>query len=177
MNTSQEPLDQLVARLAEGDRSAFTPCFRALWPRVHGLCVTLLGHPQDADDAAQQAMEKVLTRAAEYDPGRPALPWALGIAAWECRTLRRRKLRRREASEEILHDAASELDPDAELARGELGRLLHGAMGELSESDRDTLVRSYFQEAEGALSPTIRKRKQRALERLRLAFRRLYEPG
>lgn len=144
---------------------------------MHALCVTLLRHPQDADDAAQQAMEKILTRAAAYDPSRPALPWALGIAAWECRTLRRRKQRRREASDEGLQEAASEQAPDAELARGELTLLLQSALQELTDRDRDLLISSYFHETEGALSPTLRKRKQRALDRLRLAFRRLYEPS
>ena len=39
---------------------------------------------------SQAAMMKILERAGEYDKQRPAVPWALGIAGWECRTLLKR---------------------------------------------------------------------------------------
>ena len=51
------------------------------------LCKSLLKNEADAADAAQEAMQKVFTRAHQYDPTRHALPWALAIAAWECRTV------------------------------------------------------------------------------------------
>lgn len=44
--------------------------------------------------AALAAVLKVFSRASEYDPERDALVWALGIAAWECRTIRRKRERR-----------------------------------------------------------------------------------
>jgi uncharacterized protein (DUF305 family) len=72
-------LSQWIAYLADGDRSAFTPVFEALWPRVRAPCLSLLKHPEDAADAAQQAMEKILTRAADYDRSRTAPPWALAM--------------------------------------------------------------------------------------------------
>src|SRR5436190_20458326 len=81
-----EELDALMARLADGDRSVFTLVFKRLWPPTLRLCNSLLRHEADASDAAQQAMQKVLERASDYDPQRPALPWALTVAAWECRT-------------------------------------------------------------------------------------------
>jgi RNA polymerase sigma-70 factor (ECF subfamily) len=170
-------MNALMARLADGDRAAFTPVFRKLWPRVHRLCVQLLHSEADADDAAQQAMEKILARASEYDPKRAALPWALGIAGWECRTLRRRQFRRREHPD----DAAPE-PPDARpgadeaLAERDLVQAAMNALGTLSPSDQETLVGTYFET--GAAAPvagaTLRKRRERALTRLRAAFRRLY---
>src|SRR5262245_44694217 len=72
-------LTALLTRLAEGDRSAFAPAFRELWPHVTRLCTSMLKNEADAADAAQQAMERILIRAADYDPGRPVLPWALAI--------------------------------------------------------------------------------------------------
>jgi RNA polymerase sigma-70 factor (ECF subfamily) len=101
-------LDTPIARLAEGDRSAFTPAFRLLWPRMRDLCRSLLKNEADAADAAQQALEKVLTRSAEYDRSRPALPWALAIAAWECRTLLRKRSRRRELPEDLAPERSTE---------------------------------------------------------------------
>lgn len=175
--TETEPtdLDALMARLAEGDRAAFAPVFRALWPRVHRLCLRLVHSDADAEDAAQQAMEKILSRASEYDPKRAALPWALGIAGWECRTLRKRQSRRRELSDEAApeaHDARPGAD-DA-LAERDLVAATMAALGTLSASDQETLLATYFEHATSAGGATLRKRRERALGRLRLAFRRLY---
>src|SRR5260370_788744 len=84
-------------RLAEGDRTAFRPVFALVWPQVRAFAARLVG-PADGEDAAQAALLKIFSRASEYDRARDALPWVLGIAAWECRTLRRRWERRREQS-------------------------------------------------------------------------------
>jgi RNA polymerase sigma-70 factor (ECF subfamily) len=173
--SDEKELSSLIVRLAEGDRSAFSRLFELLWPRVHALCLSLLSHPQDADDAAQQAMEKILTRATEYDRSRAATPWALGIAAWECRTLRRRTLRRREVSDDQLPQVEVEGRADDELIRRELETAAVAVLQDLSASDRAALVSAFWEEARSAASPAARKRRQRALERLRAAFRRLYD--
>jgi DNA-directed RNA polymerase specialized sigma24 family protein len=103
MTKSLDPtLDALMARLAEGDRSAFSPVFERLWPPALRLCANMLKNDADAADAAQHAMEKILVRASDYDPSRPALPWALAIASWECRTILRRRFRRREISDDSI---------------------------------------------------------------------------
>jgi RNA polymerase sigma-70 factor (ECF subfamily) len=177
--TELEPIDlnALMARLADGDRAAFTPIFRALWPSVRRLCVHLLHSDADGEDAAQQAMQKILSRASEYDSSRAALPWALGIAGWECRTLRRTQGRRREQAEELSSEA-HDTRPLAEeaLAERDLVRAALDALGTLSASDQETLLATYFEHS--GQSPVggaaLRKRRERALTRLRLAFRRLY---
>lgn len=166
-------LDALVARLADGDRSAFTPAFHHLWPRVRRLCQSLLKNDADAADAAQQALEKILTRSAEYDRTRAALPWALGIAAWECRTLLKKRSRRREMSDEFLPDPSID-ESDDSFAQRQLVERAAQAMGELSPLDQETLVASFFDEAATASGATLRKRRERALSRLRDAFKRLY---
>ena len=51
------------------------------------------------------------------------------------------------------------------------------ALGELSGMDRETLVATFWDEAPPASGPTMRKRRERALKRLRTAFRRLYGIG
>ena len=166
-------LDALVARLADGDRSAFTPAFQILWPRVRNLCQSMLKNEADAADAAQQAMEKVLTRSAEYDRERPALPWALAIAAWECRTALRKRVRRQEISEEFVPDPGLERSDD-DFAERQLVQRAMDVMGQLSAVDRETLLATFLDEAATASGPTLRKRRERALSRLRDAFKRLY---
>lgn len=122
---------------------------------------------------------KLFAQAADYDADRSVLPWALAIAGWECRTIRRRTQRRRECG---LDDANG--DPADGAASAE-DRLVHAAMlaeaehalSFLSEADRQTLAWA-FSEARPHERPvsgaTFRKRRQRALGRLREVWRSLY---
>jgi len=168
-------LNALMGRLAEGDRAAFTPVFRLLWPPVHRLCLALTSNQADADDAAQQAMEKVLVRAHEYDSHRPALPWALAIAGWECRTLLRKRGRRREVADDLTMHPAPGGMADQRLEERDLVQAALTAMRELSDLDRETLVATFSEQAQASAGgATLRKRRERALGRLRTAFRRLY---
>ena len=178
MRAPPDPLDALMARLADGDRSAFTQVFALLWPATERLCQSLLHNPADAADAAQEAMQKILERApSDYDRERPALPWALALAGWECRTLLRKRQRRREAPEATSPEPASE-HPEQQFVQRDLSRAALEALGELSDLDRDALFEAYWDHAAGdaasELPATLRKRRQRALARLRDAFRRLY---
>lgn len=168
-------LDALLVQLAEGDRAAFPEVFRLLWPPLLRLCTNMLKNEADAADAAQQALEKVLTRSGDYDRTRPALPWALAIAAWECRTIARKRSRRRELGEEHAPELGS--GSEDELARRQLLTAATAALGELSVEDREALVATFWEEAASVSGATLRKRRERALKRLRDTFKRLYGIG
>ncbi|HET9955324.1 MAG TPA: sigma-70 family RNA polymerase sigma factor [Polyangiaceae bacterium] len=173
MPQNSEELDALMKRLAEGDRSVFTRVFELLWAPTKRLCSNLLKNDADAADAAQEAMQKILERASDYDDTRPALPWALAIAGWECRTLARKRVRRREANAADLPESAGE-NPEPEFVQRDLMAAALAALGELSESDRETLVATFWDEAASVSGATLRKRRERAIERLRKTFKRLY---
>ena len=134
------------------------------------------GTAADAEDAAQATLTLVFTRIDEYEPERPALPWILGIAGWQCRALRTRHSRRKE---EALDAAASPADlrrsPLDEVEQTELVAAAQVAVGNLSALDRETLT-LFLEEAPAARGPTFRKRKERALTRLRLWWERLHGP-
>lgn len=166
-------LDALMARLAEGDRSVFSEVFQRIWPSALRLCVSLSGNEDDAADAAQQAMVKIFERASDYDKTRPALSWALAIAAWECRTVRRWRQRRREAPVEAV-DRALGSGGESLLIERDLLQAARTALGELSEIDRETLLATFAEAQSSAQGATLRKRKERAIGRLRAKFRRLY---
>jgi len=169
---SDSPLDVLMTRLALGDRSAFAPVFEHLWPRALRLCASMLKHEADAADAAQQAMMKILERASEYDRRRPALPWALAIASWECRTVLKRRLRRREVADETV--GTSTVGDEEEHIQRQLVEAALAAMGTLSDLDKETLIATFWEVSASAHGATLRKRRERAVDRLRAAFRRLY---
>lgn len=168
-------LDAAMLRLADGDRSACSSVFSALWPELVSFAERSLGKGSDADDAAQQALEKVFAQAAEYDPQRSALAWALAITAWECRTVLQRRRRRREDPLEAGHGAVAE-GPDPEAAALERGMLdaLRDALSGLSLQDQRTLQDAFARDVDGPATPAFRKRKERALTRLRTAWRRIY---
>lgn len=167
-----------MARLSDGDRSAFRPVFAALWPPVHAFCTRVLGECADAEDAAQQALEKVFSRASMYDRARSALPWALGIAAWECRTLRKRAQRaRREAIDRAEGLPSAEPSPEDRAAVKELEDAARAVLGRLSEADRETLYATFAEDpGERPLisGAAFRKRRERALGRLRELWRAIY---
>jgi RNA polymerase sigma-70 factor (ECF subfamily) len=133
-----------------------------------------LKNEADASDAAQEAMQKILERAGDYDSSRSAMPWALAIAAWECRTLQRKRFRRREVLDDREHDRAG--DDEAEtFVKRDLAEAALAAMGELSETDQATLLATFAEEAPSGA--TFRKRRERALTRLRNSLKRLYGIG
>ena len=171
--TQEDEIEALLTRLADGDRSVFSLVFKRLWVPMHRFCLSMLKHEADAADAAQQAMAKIFERASDYDPKRPAMPWALAIAAWECRTLQRKRFRRREAPEEAGAEQADNRSEE-DLIRRDLTQAALAAMSELPETDRETLLATFLDEATTVSGATLRKRRERALDRLRASFRRLY---
>ena len=118
-------------------------------------------------------MQKILERASDYDRKRPAMPWALAIAGWECRTLARKRLRRRETGEEGAA-ALPEGSAEEDIVQRNLIAAALTALGELSEADRETLVATFWDEAASVSGATLRKRRERAVDRLRNTWRRLY---
>lgn len=169
-------LDDLMKQLADGDRSVFRSVFELLWSPVLRLCQGMLRNPADAADGAQQAMTKILERACDYDPARPALPWALAVAAWECRTIQRAIWRRRESPEEGAPEPATGGSEEMFVTH-ELCGVAMVALGELSQADQEVLRATYWDCALAGSDAALRKRRERAVNRLRKAFRRLYGIG
>jgi len=166
----REALQRDLARLADGDRDAFHPVFVCLWPLLRGFAARHLPR-EEAEDTAQEALVKVFARASEFDRRRDALSWTLGVAAWEIRTTRRRRHRRREdplPAVVELEDAGG--DPEEAAMARERRALIDEALEALDPADAATL-RAFVAEDPGAAGPTFRKRVQRALARLRAAWR------
>lgn len=166
----RDALQRDLARLADGDRDAFHPVFVCLWPLLRGFVGRYLP-PEDADDAAQEALVKVFARAALFDPTRDALSWALGIAAYEIKTARRRRQRRREDGEPPVETPDAAAGPEALAIARQATDAIEAVLASIDPADAATL-RAY---ASGAAPPvrgaTFRKRVQRALARLRVAWR------
>ena len=163
----RQALQEELTALARGNRTAFDPLFRRVWPLVRGLAARTLP-AAEADDAGQEAMLRIFSRASEFDSRRDALAWILGVAAWQIRTHRTRARRRREddleAAPERIESAAS---PEQEAMARDLGAALDAALSELSPSDAATLLAFARGERPDLPGATFRKRVERALARLR----------
>jgi RNA polymerase sigma-70 factor (ECF subfamily) len=168
---ARKQLGDWLAAVADGDRAAFDPLFDALAPVVSAYCARVLGDRALADDTAQDVLVRVLTRAGEFDRERDALAWVLGIATWQCRTARRTVQRRGEV------DLAAAPEPRAtadDAVDRDLVRAAVAAIGDLSPTDAATIAAAIFDDDSlraGVAPATFRKRLERALGRLRTAWR------
>jgi RNA polymerase sigma-70 factor (ECF subfamily) len=159
-----------LVRVADGDRAAFDPLFDALWPVVAAYCRRTLGDDASGDDAAQETLTRVLTRASELDPARDATAWVMGIATWECRTARRRAWRRREEAV-VVEQAADGVD-DTE--QRDLIAHAVAVLGTLGAADIAAITAAITEDPgarDGVAPATFRKRLERAFGRLRTAWR------
>ena len=173
-SAARHALSQLMIRLADGDRSVFDNVYSQLWPIVNAFCAKTLT-AADAEDAAQQALLKVFDRAATFERDRDALTWALSIAVWEVRTIRKRHARSKlEAHDE--QQLPSDLeDPEGLTAERQIVEAARQVLGKLSEQDQGTLLTTFHEESpDGVSGATFRKRRERALARLRDAWSRIY---
>jgi RNA polymerase sigma-70 factor, ECF subfamily len=171
----RKTIHDAMVRLSDGNRSAMKVLVNELWPVVLTFAERGLRHEQDAEDVAQEVFLRICSRISDFEPGRDGLSWAFGIASYEIMTHRRRRGRRKELPTERELDA--HVDPSAsqeEVAiRSELFEAMAQAVGELSEDDKRSLGLD-IATAGGLPAATLRKRRQRALDRLRLAWRKLY---
>jgi len=166
----------LMVRFADGERAAFRPLFDALWPVLLAVASRGLPDRAEAEDAAQRAMLVVFQRIVDFDRERDGAAWAVAIAAFEVMTSRRRAARRREepgGGERL--DAIEDRAPpiDEQLVIAELRLAVHEAVGELPARDRDALA-PILDEVPLLAGETPRKRRSRALERLRAIWRKTH---
>ena len=175
----RKAIHDAMVRLSDGDRSALQSLLDDLWPVILAFAQRSLGHPQDAEDVAQEVFLRICSRISDFDHERDGLSWAFGIASYEIMTQRRRQRRRREipgVMTPAVADRASDPAPSQEEAvmTHQLATMLASATGALSDHDRVALGLVSGPALTPTAGPALRKRRQRALDRLRSVWRRLH---
>ena len=160
-------IQSAMTALAAGDRASFDVVFKALWPRCRAFARKLVDDAALADDATQQALWQLFSQATRFDAKKSAVSWALTLTAWQVRTVRRRRERRREdgvddASPAIVCNGAT---PEQRTIDRRLIEQALDVVDALSPSDRDAVLRALDDDVAG--DAASRKRRQRAFERLR----------
>ncbi len=98
MDDTQDPVDveALAARAAAGDRSALDALLVEIQPRVRRICGRMLLYPEDAEEAAQDALLLVSTRIHTFAGRSRFTTWLHAVAANSARSTYR-SLKRRAA--------------------------------------------------------------------------------
>jgi RNA polymerase sigma-70 factor (ECF subfamily) len=173
---SESELNAAMGQLAQGDRKAFDPLFRSLYPRALRLARVRLSDA-DAAEAAQNALMKVFAKASSFVPGKPMLPWFYAIAATEVHMVSRERAKQRMRTEPApdIELSSSEPDPERQLEKHELEKAMDLAIHELDPASADAILAALGRAPRPDISrAAYRKRVSRAYERLRLVLRGFY---
>ena len=114
-------LEQLAQRAANGDRNAVAAVVRALQNDVYALALRILWNPQDAEDAAQEILVRVVTRLGQFDFRSRLKTWVYRIATnylldVKKSCVERQKLNFSSFAEDLADGLAADDQPDQEQA-------------------------------------------------------------
>jgi len=129
----------LVARARAGDRAAFGVLVERFAAPARRVARAVLDDPDDADDAAQDALLAALVKLHQYDPRRPFGPWLMRIVS-NAATDRRRRRSVRRAEPLDANATTGGPRPDVQTERRALGERLREALAELPERRRVAVV-------------------------------------
>jgi len=148
-------IEFLGRRCKEGDYEAWTALFPVVWP-VLVTFVNRLYHSfevQDAEDVAQTSIEAAIKAIDSFSGESFFRAWLFGIASQQARALFRKKSAAKRGLTLLvpITDASDRLDltaksPAERTAENDRAAILHRALEQLPEEDRDLVHLHYFGE-------------------------------
>lgn len=109
-------LDAWVERAREGDRDALEALVGAIKDDLYGLALRMLWHPDDAEDATQEILIKVITHLGAFRQESAFRTWVFRIAVNHLLTTRKRRAEREEISFDRFADQLGQGLSDAPFA-------------------------------------------------------------
>jgi RNA polymerase sigma-70 factor (ECF subfamily) len=138
----------IIARVLAGQRDVYAILVERHQNRLYKLALLLTGHPQDAEDLAQETLIRAYRSLVRYDPARPFFPWVSSILTNLARTRRRQKrpdmFPLSDQPPETL--ACQAPGPDTRLARMAEWETLVRALNRLPERLREALVLRHIED-------------------------------
>ncbi len=125
-----DTLERQATRAADGDEAALEAVVRGVQDLVYGLAMRMLGHPDDARDATQDILIRVVTRLSSFRGDSKLTTWVYRIASNYLIDVARRSAREGIAFDDVdavLGQAPNDIAPAA-----------------LAAADRDLLVEETF---------------------------------
>ena len=180
--------EQLIVRVAQGDRSAFGTLYDRFYTPLYSLAIKMLMDEAEAQDLLQEVFLSVWNKAATFRADRgSAFSWV--VTQLRNRAIDRIRSRRRRG--ELLQAHAPDLEPSGsavassaeDCVTGERAREVRSAMGQLSDDQRQVLRMAFFEGltqaeiAQKLAEPlgTIKARAHRGMARLRTLLRSLHD--
>lgn len=118
-------LEGTVARATAGDRDALEAVILAVQSDVYGLALRFLWHPQDAEDATQEILIRVITGLGNFRGDSVFRTWVYRIACNKLLTLRKQRAERCSMSfEEFADDLESERSGEISLTTPDIDDVL-----------------------------------------------------
>ncbi len=158
------------------ERQWFTDQVLACQTGMYRLAMSLLSHPEDAADAAQEAILIAYEKLPSLRSRDRFRPWLMRILVRQCYAI----LRRRTCSQEVEQAAEA-----CQAAQWEDNQSLWQAVSELNESLRSVVVLFYYEDFSvretaavlGITEANVKTRLSRARKHLKRALEDDYEPG
>lgn len=167
---------ELVARVSEGDDTAFREILRRYREKVLAICLRMLRNRTEAEEAAQDCFVKAYYHLESFDKSRDFSAWLAGIALNECRDRLRQRTRLRKVFREVDDSErhSVHLSGDDDYEQKEKIRAVEEAVEQLPDKLREVLVlRAYadysYEEIAGILDieiGTVMSRLHRARAKL-----------
>ncbi|MBL8781535.1 MAG: RNA polymerase sigma factor [Alphaproteobacteria bacterium] len=139
-----DPDGELVARVANGDRTAARAIMARHLPKILNLGRRMLNDHTEAEDVAQDVFVRVWTHAARWQPGQAKFEtWLHRVAINLCYDrLRRRPTSHLDDVPEMADDAPT---PVARLVDAQLAKSVNDALQQLPDRQREAVVLCHYQ--------------------------------
>jgi len=133
-----------IALATDGAPGAREALAREWTPRIYRVAWRMLGNEQDASEATQDVMMRVLNALHRYDPSRNFSTWVYAIARNACIDEQRRRVRRPTPAERDERTDPAPL-PFAQVAASRRAERVREALDALPPKYREVLVLYHFE--------------------------------
>lgn len=143
--TTRDDIEDLIGRVALGDREAFSSLYDATSAKLFGVCLRVLSNRQEAEDTLQDVFVRIWNKADSYAvTGHSPMTWLITIARnLSIDRLRRRKSQPAELSEAV-DVADTRLGPEASAVQASDHAAIHACLDELEADRADAVRRAYL---------------------------------
>ncbi|NLH01701.1 MAG: RNA polymerase sigma factor [Clostridiales bacterium] len=133
---AHDPLETLIAEIAEGNKAAVSTLYEETKTAVYGFALSILKNASDAEDVLQETYVRIWSTADTYNPLGKPMAWVLTIA----KNLSFSILRERSKTTDIPEESWLAFQAEGPAASTEDRMVLNSAMRMLSDEERQIII-------------------------------------